>query len=233
MCGNLIFTMVGVNSTYLFSLILTFVNFCDDIYQNIKVNVNRLVNQSLNGYVIYYALYSKEDRHCAVLYDYRSFWQRLYLVFVKMMWFHVFKEDLAHSGRVFKYESVIENVDNLSSFFVDCAVIAYVQNQQVHHELLISEASTSNIPMIPSFVFAVFNDGTKDYDFTKWFNLYRVGILGTTRLTCLDIILVIGKVSGIYISDLSDFTLKCMTDNTFDEIVFKENDTISSKITSQ
>jgi hypothetical protein len=153
-----------------------------------------------------------------------------------MLWLHVFKEDYIHNGRIFKYENVVENVDNLSSFFVDCAVVAYVKNQQVHHELLTSEAgvaSTSDSPAIPSFVFAVFNDGTRDHDFTKWFNLYKEGILGTKSLTCVDIIVVLCKVSGINLDNLSDFTLKCMIDNTFDEIVFKENDTISTKITSQ
>lgn len=221
------------NSTYLFSLILTFVNFCDNTYQTVKINVNRIINKSLDGYVIYYALYSSEDRHCAVLYDYRSFWQRLYLVFCKTVWIYVLKEDYLSSGRVFKYENVIENVDNLSSFFVDCAVVAYVQNQQVHHELLTNESNTSVLTTttLSKFVFAILNDGTRDYDLTKWFNLYRVGILGTKQLTCIDIIHVICKVGAIDISDLSDFSLKCMSDNTFDEIVFKENDTISSKIT--
>jgi hypothetical protein len=225
--------MIGVNLSNLFSFILALVNFCDITYQLVKVNANKTVNKALDGYVIYYALYSKGDKYCAILYDYRSFWQRVYLVFLKMIWLHVFQQDYIQSARIFKYENVVENVDNLSSFFVDCAVISYVQDEQVHHEWLTSEASETSTSDLPSFVFAVFNDGTSDYDFTKWFNLYKKGILGTKQLACIDIMIVLCKVSGYNVIDLSDFTLKCMTDNTFDEIVFKENDTISTKIASQ
>ena len=225
--------MIGATPTYLITLLLALINFCDNTYQKIKVKTNNFVNSNLDGYVIYYALYSTEDQNCAVLYDYRSFWQRVYLLIYKLLLQVLYNQELVYTGRLFKYENVIENVDNLSSFFVDCAVVSYVQNQQIHHEWLTIEDTTStSITDIPKFVFAVFNDGTDDHDFTQPFNLFRKGIISSKKMTCLDIMTVLRKVYKNKSIDLSDITLKCMLDNTFDEIVFKDNDTISSKISS-
>jgi hypothetical protein len=224
--------MIGATPTYLITLLLALINFCDNTYQKVKVITNNFVNNNLDGYVIYYALYSTEDRNCAVLYDYRGFWQRVYLLLHKWLLQVLYNQELVNTGRLFKYENVIENVDNLSSFFVDCAVVSHVQNQQIHHELLTSEDTNQNtsITEIPKFVFAVFNDGINDHDFTYAFNLYRKGIITSKKMKCLDIMIVLCKVYKNNSIDLSDFTLKCMMDNTFNEIVFKDNDTISSKI---
>jgi len=226
--------MIGATPTYLVTLLLALINFCDNTYQKIKVNTNNFVNKNLDGYVIYYALYSTEDKNCAVLYDYRGFWQRVYLMLYKLLLQIFYDLDLVYTGRLFKYENVIENIDNLSSFFVDCAIVSYVQHQQIHHELLTNEdmSPSTSSSETPKFVFAVFNDGTEDHDFTHTFNLYRKGIIACKKMTCLDIMIVLCKVCQNDSVDLSDFTLKCMMDNTFNEIVFKDNDTISSKISS-
>jgi hypothetical protein len=221
--------MIGATPTYLITLLLALINFCDNTYQKVKVNANNFVNKNLDGYVIYYALYSTEDKHCAVLYDYRGFWQRVYLILYMFKLRVLCNLELVYTGRIFKYENVIENVDNLSSFFVDCAIVSYVQNQSIHNELLTSE-NLSLTSDTPKFVFAVVNDGFEDYDFTEIFNQYRKCILTCTKMTCLDIIIVLCKVCQNDRIDLSNFTLKCMLDNTFDEIVFKDNDIISKKI---
>jgi hypothetical protein len=226
--------MIGATSTYLITLLLALINFCDNTYQKVKAITNNFVNNNLDGYVIYYALYSTEDKNCSVLYDYRGFWQRVYLLLYKLVLQFFYDLDLVYTGRLFKYENVIDNVDNLSCFFVDCAVVSYVQNQQIHHELLTSEdmPASPSTSEIPKFVFAVFNDGNEDHDFTYTFNLFRKGIIACKKMKCLDIMIVLCKFHQNNSIDLSDFTLKCMLDNTFNEIVFKDNDTISSKISS-
>jgi hypothetical protein len=75
------------------------------------------------------------------------------------------------------------------------------------------------------------DDGISEIDFTKYFNVYAKGILESKSLTLQDIIAILCKVNKLEVN-LSNFTLKCMLDNTFTEIVFKENDTISSILSS-
>lgn len=218
--------------SYLVSLFLTFVNFCVDTFQCAKNTIIKKVNAPLEGYVIYYALYSKEDKHCVVLYDYRSFLSRLYLIGYKTFLNVVYKKNLHEYSGIFKYESVVENMDNLSHFFVDCVVVAYVKNQEVCHDLYSNDTNTTqeaSSSFTPSFVYAVLDDNFYEHDFTLIFNRYLKGILESKQLTCHDLMVILCNVTNATIN-LSNFTLKCMLDTTFEEIVFKGNDTISSKI---
>jgi hypothetical protein len=143
----------------------------------------------------------------------------------------VYNKELSSSGLIFKYENVVDNIDNLSSFFVDCAIFTYIKNQEVYHDMLTSDAIPSTSKTI-KFVYVVVNDGVEDYDFTHVFNQHSNCVINTKRLTCLDFLSIFCKICKNNRIDLSDLTLRCMPDNTYTEIIFKGNDTISSKITN-
>lgn len=216
--------------SFFVTLTLTFVNFCDSIYQNATTKINTHINESLDGYVLYYALYSAEDKHCAVLYDYRSIISKLYLVIYKMILQIMFQQDLSAKSVIFTYETVMDNVDNLSQFFIDCVIVSYVKNGVIHNELHTHETNpTDTCHDASTFVYAIVDDGLKHHDFTKAFNLYSKGITSSKTLTCLDVIKLMSIITKTDVN-LSEFTLKCMTDKTFTESVFKENDIISSKL---
>ncbi len=221
--------MLSVHGTYLLKLVLLFINFCDTYYRGITSKANDFVNDKLDGYVIFYAFYSIEEKYCAVLYDYRSFLKRLYLVLYNLYLQVVHQKNLSDTSLIFKHESVVDNVDNLSSFFVDCAIVSYIQDKVMHHDIIGNQTRNDVSPT--SFVYVVLDDGFGEHDFTKAFNRYARGISQSQNLTCKDIMTIMCKVENRDY-DLSNFTLKCMMDITYDEIVFKEMDIISSKISS-
>lgn len=222
--------MMIVTRNYMFKLLLLFINFCDVRYRDIQQRSEAFVNRNLDNYVIYYALYSVEDKHCAILYDYRSFWKRMYLVIYRYYLLVFYSKDLEDACLIFKYTSVVNNVENLSAFFVNCAVVTHVKEHELQYDFFVNESDTDN-SITPNFVYAVVNDGENDHDFTNAFNLYSNGIMNSKSMTCLDIITVLCKVYSKHI-DLRNFTLRCMTNITFEEIILKENDSISTKLVS-
>jgi hypothetical protein len=208
-------------------MFLTFINFCETKLLTYYAKVDGYLNKCLEGYVLYYVLYSKEDKFCAVLYDYRSFMKRLYIVVCSM----IYSTYLKNTKKLFHYKDVIENIDNLSSFFVDCAVVEYIKDGSKVNELIANDTVSTQTQTSPiKFVYAIVVFDDCELDFTKYFNIYCNGILNTKTLECRDIITLLSKVANQEISTTT-FTLKCMMDNKFEEILFKDNDNISKNIT--
>jgi hypothetical protein len=123
----------------------------------------------------------------------------------------------------------MDNIDNLSQFFIDCVIVSYVKDCVIHNEIHTHETNPTDTCEAPTFVYTVVNDGSKDHDLTTAFNMYSKAIVLSKKLTCFDIVKVLSIVTNTNVN-LSNLTLKCMTDKTFTETVFKEKDIISSNL---
>lgn len=226
-------TIIRYFKLQFFLLFLAFINFCETTCNAVKTNISVYSNKQLDGYVIYYALYSRKDGICAELYDYRNLFYRVYLIIYNSVLQLFYNKTLKDTNKVFKLENVIENVENLTPFFIDCAVIVYIENGMFKYELLTNELSKKKLlyKEISKFVYAVVDDELFEYDLSHIFNDFLVGVYNSQSLNCRDIVTIFCKVTKTN-ADLSSFSLKCMTENNLKEIIFKEKDIISKQLLS-
>lgn len=226
-------TIIRYLKLQFFLLFLAFINFCETSYNAVKTNMSVYSNKQLDGYVIYYALYSRKDGICAELYDYRNLFYRIYLIMYNLVLQLFYNKTLKDTNKLFKLENVVENVENLTPFFIDCAVIIYIQDGVFKYELLTSELSKKKLLHREGskFVYAVLDDELFEYDLTHSFNDFLVGVYNNESLNCYDIVTIFCKVTKTN-PNLSSFSLKCMTENTLKETIFKEKDIISKQLLS-
>ena len=209
---------------YMLYIFLWLINFYDVFSTKIKNVVDGFVNQRLEGRVLYYALYSKSDNYYALLYDYTSTWRKLQLVIM-----HIVDKSYLENKNIFHFNDVSENISHLTNYSIDCAVVTYMENTQEHHRLMTSNNEIEDINI--SFVYAmVYENDTVDsllYDMTKDFNTYKNDIFQIKTLNIENIVTILMLKKQMNLPNFNDLTLKCMMDDSLNELVFKANDNIN------
>jgi hypothetical protein len=201
-------------------LFFNFINFCETLFSASKTFLGKELNSRLNGYVLYYGLYSKSENYYATLYDYTSFWCRLNLV-IKNSLIRNYLEDRKD---IFHYNDVMNNFDELSHHFVDAALLVYVESNEFKYKLSSHSSVTTNEKPY-NYVYAVAEDDTnKTVDITKEFNTFQLGV-SRSNLTCKDLVKIMVKYKKENLN-FDDITLKLMNDNDFDELLFKGSNSI-------
>lgn len=209
---------------YMLYIFLWLINFYDVFSTKIKNVVDGFVNQRLEGRVLYYALYSKSDNYYALLYDYTSTWRKLKLVIM-----HIVDKSYLENKNIFHFNDVSENISHLTNYSIDCAVVTYMENTQEHHRLMTSNNEIEDINI--SFVYAmVYENDTVDsllYDMTKDFNTYKNDIFQIKTLNIENIVTILMMKKQMNLPNFNDLSLKCMMDDSLNELVFKANDNIN------
>lgn len=215
----------------IFNIMTCIINFYDAIIQGLTGAVERQINNKLEGRVLYYAMYTRSDKdlYYTCLYDFTSLWDRIKLAFCCS----IRNKQFLNNNSIFFYDDVYNNVESLTSFMIDAVVVTYVHdNKLVNHILSYKDNVVPNKnlrakTMQNVFIYAVVADekGTQ-YDFTKEFNSHVCDIIGSP-LYIGDFVCIFNaryKGNAINNADIQLLTLKSMTDNNFDETVFKMND---------
>lgn len=209
---------------YMLYVFLWFINFYDVCSTKIKHFVDGFVNKRLEGRVLYYALYSKSDNYYALLYDYTSTWNKLKLVIM-----HIYDKSYLETHNIFNFDDVSENIAHLSNYSIDCAVVTYMENTQENHRLMTSSNVIEDINV--SFVYAmVYENDTVDsplYDMTKDFNTYKNDIFQIKTLNIENFVTILMIKKQMNLPNFTDLTLKCMMDDSLNELVFKAKDNIN------
>lgn len=217
------------------NMLLWIINFCDQVYVSLKSTVDKHLNHRLRGRVLYYALYSKSEQCYAVLYDYTGFWHRLWLVMFSFIFNNYFE-----TQNVFEFSVVKSNIQNLSHFFIDCAMTSYVDDEsKIRHRMLsykesesMSNTKINEIVRSVHFIFAMVVDvRDNEHDFTSAFSDYKEDIITAESLTISDIITVLSHRLERNV-ETDGCIVKTMLDNDFVELVLKDNDILLSKIIS-
>ncbi len=206
------------------SLIL--LNFLHQTVTNVKCVAYKAVNKVLNRKVIYYALYSKHDQYYVCLYDYRSFWDRLWFMFQMMFVKLRLDEDV-----LFSYDDVADNVQNLMPHMIDVAVIVYLEDGMMKTKMFINQEGKKNQICTPDkydYVYVIAEDENDEcmLDLTACFNTFKEVIAENLLLTCMDFINIFTKFHKELFNKDAFKQLKVMCDDTFTEVLFKDNDII-------
>lgn len=216
-----------VSCSYI-GVILWIINFFDWACTSLIGHVETFVNRQLEGYVLYYSLYSPSDQYNGLLYDYTSLYKKLYLA-VKF----ALPDRYVSKNDVFTYDQVIERVNDLHMFDIGGIVISYVKNYQMKNELIQCLQLSEDIPNETKFVYAILHDAFDNpYDITSEFNEFRDGILRADKLKCCDIVSMVSYIKGLADQqiDYDKVVVKVMLDNNFDELVFNAKDIIRNKV---
>jgi hypothetical protein len=210
------------------NVILWIINFFDWACTSLIAHIETFVNGQLEGYVLYYSLYSPCDQYNGLLYDYTALYKKVYLA-VKFS----FPDRYVSKNDVFTYEQVKERLNDLHVFDIGGIMISHVKNSQMQNELIQCIESTDEIPAEPRFVYAIMHDESENpFDLTTEFNEYRNGILRADKLQCCDIVAMVAYIKGLAGQKINyDKTVvKVMLDNNFDELVFNAKDIIRNKV---
>jgi hypothetical protein len=223
-------------SNYYVSLVFYFflwlLNFCDTAYSNSKRFIEGVVNKQLEGRVLYYAMYSKEDpiiggNYYTRLYDYTSLWNKLKLIILNFIYFNYYD-----NNSVFLYTDVYSNIENLTSFMIDAVVVSYIKDG-VQQNVVLSckdgSEDAKNEHATPGFIYAIVVDSEeKEHDMTKVFNMHKCCIINSP-LKIYDFIYIFNqRYIGNKLVDVKSAYLKTMLDNDFDELLLKGNDQLYS-----
>jgi len=216
-----------VSCSYI-GVILWIINFFDWACMSFIAHVETFVNGQLEGYVLYYSLYSPSDQYNGLLYDYTPLYKKLYLAMKFAL-----PDTYISKNEIFTYDQVKERVNDLHVFDIGGIVISYVKNCQMKNELIQCIESSEDIPAGPSFVYAIIHDVCNNpYDFTTEFNEFRDGILRADKLQCCDIVSMVAYIKGLadLQIDYGKVIVKVMLDNNFHELVFNAKDIIRNKV---
>jgi hypothetical protein len=186
------------------------------------------VNKALDKKVIYYALYSKHDQYYVCLYDYRSFWDRLWFSFQRVLVTLRLDDDV-----LFSYEDVADNVENLMPHMIDVAIIAYLENGMMKTKMFINHKDETRIiqntqPDKYNYVYVIAEDENEEcmVDLTACFNTFKDVVADNHLLTCMDFINIFIKFHKASFNKDAFKHIKLMCDDTFTEVLFKDNDII-------
>lgn len=207
---------------------LMLLNFLVQTFTSAKCAIHNVVNKTLENKVIYYALYSKHDQYYVCLYDYRSFWDRLWFSLQRILVKLRLDEDV-----LFSYNNVAENVENLTPHMIDVAIIAYLDDGKMKTKMFINqegkEGSIQNIkPDKYNYVYVIAEDENEEcmVDLTACFNAFKDVIAENHLLTCIDFINIFIKFHKACFNKDAFKHIKLMRDDTFTEVLFKDNDII-------
>lgn len=182
------------------------------------------LNKGLEGYALYYGMYSQEEKYYARLYDYRSVWARIYLNIMSFLFGKIFI-----TRRLFEHEAVISNLPDLHNFSIDAVVVTVIRNATLKDEILASD--TSHTPMICDckFVYILVETNNGQFDITPYMNKHIDDILAFKNITYLDIVNIFANFYShlLLLPQLSnEITIKACSDNKFDDVIFKGNDIV-------
>lgn len=216
-----------VSCSYI-GVILWIINFFDWAYTSLIAHVETFANGQLEGYVLYYSLYSPSDQYNGLLYDYTPLYKKLYLAAKFAL-----PDRYMSKHEVFTYDQVKERVNDLHVFDIGGIVISYVKNCQMKNELIQCIQSSEDIPCDTKFVYAIMHDVSNNpFDLTTEFNEFRDGILRADKLQCCDIVSMVAYIKGLADLgiDYDKVVVKVMLDNNFNELVFNAKDIIRNKV---
>lgn len=204
---------------------LLFLNFLHQIIDKTYLALNDTVNRCLENKVVYYALYSARDSHYACLYDCRTLWDRIWLVVQQILiWLK-----LEHN-KLFSYADVDDNFETMSTFSIDVAIIVFIENGKMKEKMFIQNTAKKEQVQPPrhfKYIFGVAEDNQQNtLDLTTHFNTFQNNVYENKQLLCKDFVKLFAGY-GKHRFDVND--LKCvrlMPDDTFTEVVFKDNDVI-------
>jgi hypothetical protein len=212
-------------SQRILSFCLVFLNFLHQTVTSTRNSLEKMVNNCLHKKVVYYALYSKHDNHYACLYDCRSFWDRLWLVFQRLLISLKLDEDT-----VFSYDDVDDNFECMSSHFIDVAIIVYIEDGVLKEKMFMQNTTKKSIvPTNNNFKYiycVVEDDQERTLDLTSSFNVFKQNINQNKILLCKDFVKLFVCYKNYTFNVDRMICLKMMPDDTFDEVVFKDNDVI-------
>jgi hypothetical protein len=230
------------------NMFLVFVNFCDTSYRQSYTYCDKVINSSLEGYVLYYGVYCKEDKSYTVLYDYSSFMMRVYLYIIVSFGLPINTK----RRLLFTYDDLQDNLNDLIHFKIDCVIEVYARNGALVHHLHTHKCDKSKLELTKTWgvVYATINCGEDvSLDVTNEFNKYLPGILSANEITVGDIGRIIQGIKHVKLvqtkqsnpsnpSDesnhnkhkIEELTLDIMIDYDFNEYVLKDNDSLHNTI---
>lgn len=211
-------------SAQFLSCCLVFLNFLCQTIDAFKQTIDKTVNGCLEKKVVYYALYSSHDHHYACLYDCRSLWERLWIVFQQVLIWLKLDEDT-----LFSYNDVDENFEGMSSYLIDVAIIVYIENGVMKEKMFIQQGKKKETSPKPNYtyVYCVAEDNHQNTeDLTLQFNTFKKSVSENASLRCKDFVklFVAYKKSKFNVDDMK--CVKAMYDDTFTEVLFKDIDVI-------
>lgn len=212
-------------SQNILSFFLVFLNFLHHTITDTRKAVEKMVNNCLHRKVVYYALYSKYDNHYACLYDCRSFWDRLWIVFQRLLISLRLDEDT-----LFSFDDIDKNFECMSSHFIDAAIIVYIEDGVMKEKMFVQEATKKVI--VPThnnckYIYCVVEDDQEQtLDLTSSFNVFKQNIDENKILQCKDFVKMFVCYKNLFFNTENMQCLKIMQDDTFHEEVFKGNDVI-------
>lgn len=212
----------------LLSFCLVFLNFFLQTFEQAYNNIDLMINRCLDKKVIYYALYSKQDNFLACLYDCRNFSDRLWLALQQLMvWLKLDTDTL------FTYVDVDKNFEHLSDYSINAAIISYIDNGIIKEKLLLQRVENIDNSLHTSkqfdfnYIYCIAED-ENGYcvDMTAYFNKFKHEVLQNKHLVCKDFVKIFADYAKhpFHIQRLK--VLKVMMDDTFTEVLFKDNDII-------
>ncbi len=196
---------------FLFWLLHVF-HFLFEMKDNFLSWTEKKINERLEGEVVYYAFYSKNEKFFGCLYDHRSYWQRFCMAFLSVL----------KPYNAFTITDVVNNIPNLFDY-VDVAIVVYAKNGKLEKKLL-TKYCYEHGSQKGVFGYAVVEDENgNNVDLTTEVNEFGV----CQSLTC-------GEVTKIFVKLLKnkDFDtnkikgFKCMTIATFTDELLKEEDNV-------
>lgn len=227
---------------WLMNMFLVFVNFCDTSYRQCFSYCDKVINTSLDGYVLYYAVYCKEDKSYTTLYDYSSFMTRLYLFIITSLGLPI----ITKNRLIFTYNDLQDNLNDLIHFKIDCVIEVYALNGALVRHMHTHQCDTSKLELTKTWgvVYATLNHGDDvSLDVTYEFNQYLPGILSANAITVGDIACIIQGIKNVKFvhsnqsiepnhneQEIEELTLDLMIDYDFNEYVLKDNDSLHNTI---
>jgi hypothetical protein len=192
------------------------------MYSNCKTHIDYYVNKQLEGKVLYLALYTKDDKYYAKLYDFTSFMSRVYLI-IQSIFYRKYFED----SYIFTYEKAKENFSGLANAIIDVALVSYIKDGKLEHTVLINETHVEKEAVIPNFIYAIVEDEItgNDVNLTYVFNDNKL-LLTAKIFDCSDIVCILTNRLHDFPVTHGKFNLKIMTEKTYNEHILKGNDNI-------
>lgn len=226
--GFMFLDMCQVYATY---FVLWLVNFCESMRASTTLRIDTTLNSYLEGYAIYYGLYSQSEKYYGQLYDYRTIAGRLYIIVLH----YLFPSSRCFERKLFTYEDITANLDNLKDLSINAAMVTYVSNGMMHDRLLVC-GSSSNSSSEPEpnanpkptfkFIYVIVGDDKHQLDVTSYFNRYIDALFASsTPLTYHDTLnIFVGKYNLDIDMSRENMVIKACSDITFQDMVFKDND---------
>lgn len=191
--------------------------------------VGRWVDQQLNlpleGYTLYYGMYSEEEKYYARLYDYRSLWARLYLTLMNLLYGESFIK-----RRLFQYDAVSQNLTDLHNFSISAIIVVVVKHGDFEElimptDLHNAEEAEQQQEQDLKFVYVIVESKAGQIDMTRYVNKHINDIVLFKSITYIDVFNILTSFYSLP-QVPKEITVKACSDINFKDVVFKGSDSV-------